>query len=165
MIDPPYASPNYDCPFCRIARSDFSGPVIGGPETDVLRTPEVTAFVGSHWWPRNEGSVIVIPNAHFESIFDLPAEAAAQIHSVAQRVAVAMTSVYRCEGVSTRQHNGPGGGQEVWHYHLHVCRAGATTASTSAPPSATAPRLTSAPTAPPCYVRSSSPNFPEPLSL
>ena len=57
---------------------------------------------------------------HFESIFDLPAEAAAQIHSVAQRVAVAMTSVYRCEGVSTRQHNGPGGGQDVWHYHLHV---------------------------------------------
>ena len=120
MIDPPYASPNYDCPFCRIARSDFSGPVIGGPEADVLRTPEVTAFVGSHWWPRNEGSVIVIPNTHFESIFDLPAEAAAQIHSVAQRVAVAMTSVYRCEGVSTRQHNGPGGGQDVWHYHLHV---------------------------------------------
>ena len=120
MIDPPYASPNYDCPFCRVARSDFSGPVIGGPEADVLCTPEVTAFVGSHWWPRNEGSVIVIPNTHFESIFDLPAEAAAQIHSVAQRVAVAMTSVYRCEGVSTRQHNGPGGSQEVWHYHLHV---------------------------------------------
>ena len=120
MIDPPYAPPNYDCPFCRIARSDFSRPVIGGAEADVLRTPHVTAFVGSHWWPRNEGSVIVIPNTHFESIFDLPAEAAAQIHSVAQRVAVAMTSVYRCEGVSMRQHNGPGGGQEVWHYHLHV---------------------------------------------
>ena len=115
-----HAPPGYDCPFCRIARSEFGGRVIGGAEADVLRTPEVTAFVGSHWWPRNEGSVIVIPNAHFESIFDLPAEAAAQIHTVAQRVAVAMTSVYRCHGISTRQHNGPDGGQEVWHYHLHV---------------------------------------------
>lgn len=110
----------YDCPFCRIARGQFGGPVIGGAEADVLRTADVTAFVGSHWWPRNEGSVIVVPNTHFESIFDLPSEAAAQIHTVAQRVAVAMTSVYRCEGISTRQHNGPGGGQEVWHYHLHV---------------------------------------------
>ncbi len=115
-----YAPPGYDCPFCRIARGQFGGPVLGGAEADVLRTPDVTAFVGSHWWPRNEGSVIVIPNAHYESIFDLPAEAAAQIHAVAQRVAVAMTSVYRCEGVSTRQHNGPGGGQDVWHYHVHV---------------------------------------------
>lgn len=115
-----YAPPDYDCPFCRIARSDFRGQVIGGAEADALRMPDVTAFVSSHWWPRNEGSVIVIPNAHFESIFDLPAEAAAQIHIVAQRVAVAMTSVYRCEGISTRQHNGPAGGQDVWHYHLHV---------------------------------------------
>ncbi|MCY3895070.1 MAG: HIT family protein [Chloroflexi bacterium] len=63
---------------------------------------------------------MVIPSAHFESIFDLPAESAAQIHNVAQRVAVAMSRVYRCDGISTRQHNGPGGGQEVWHYHLHV---------------------------------------------
>ena len=31
-----------------------------------------------------------------------------------------MTSVYRRDGISTRQHNGSGGGQEVWHYHLHV---------------------------------------------
>ena len=115
-----YAPPNYDCPFCRIARSDFGGSVIGGAEADVLRTSDVTAFIGSHWWPRNERSVIVIPNAHFESIFDLPAEAAAQIHAVAQRVAAAMTSVYRCEGISTRQDNGPVGGQDVWHYHLHV---------------------------------------------
>ena len=63
-----YAPPGYDCPFCRIARGTFGGPVRGGAEADVLRTPDVTAFVGSHWWPRNEGSVIVIPNAHHESI-------------------------------------------------------------------------------------------------
>ncbi len=31
-----------------------------------------------------------------------------------------MMSAYGCEGISTRQHSGPGGGQEVWHYHLHV---------------------------------------------
>ena len=29
-------------------------------------------------------------------------------------------AVYDCEGTSFRQHNEPGGDQEVWHYHLHV---------------------------------------------
>lgn len=43
-----YAPPDYDCPFCRIARGNFGGGVIGGAEADVLRTPDVTAFVGSH---------------------------------------------------------------------------------------------------------------------
>jgi len=28
--------------------------------------------------------------------------------------------MYACDGVSTRQHNEPDGGQDVWHYHLHV---------------------------------------------
>jgi len=28
--------------------------------------------------------------------------------------------VYKCDGVSTRQHNEPSGNQDVWHYHLHV---------------------------------------------
>lgn len=27
---------------------------------------------------------------------------------------------FGCEGISTRQHNGPAGDQDVWHYHLHV---------------------------------------------
>jgi histidine triad (HIT) family protein len=31
-----------------------------------------------------------------------------------------MRKVFRCEGISTRQHNGPAGDQDVWHYHLHV---------------------------------------------
>jgi histidine triad (HIT) family protein len=28
--------------------------------------------------------------------------------------------IYGCPGISTRQHNGPEGNQDVWHYHLHV---------------------------------------------
>ena len=28
--------------------------------------------------------------------------------------------LYKCDGVSSRQHNEPDGGQDVWHYHLHV---------------------------------------------
>lgn len=31
-----------------------------------------------------------------------------------------MRATYPCDGVSTRQHNEPGGGQDVWHLHVHV---------------------------------------------
>ena len=47
-------------------------------------------------------------------------EYAAAIHGGAQRVALALKAAYGCPGISTRQHNEPGGGQDVWHYHLHV---------------------------------------------
>jgi histidine triad (HIT) family protein len=33
---------------------------------------------------------------------------------------LALKKAYACDGVSTRQHNEPAGGQDVWHYHLHV---------------------------------------------
>ena len=37
-----------------------------------------------------------------------------------RRLAQAMRDVFRCEGISTRQHNGPTGDQDAWHFHLHV---------------------------------------------
>ena len=51
---------------------------------------------GVRWLPfvsRHERSKLVTPNAHYESIFDLPAAAATQIHAAALRVAMAMASV------------------------------------------------------------------------
>jgi histidine triad (HIT) family protein len=76
--------------------------------------------VSSHQWPNNHGNVLVIPNEHFENIYDLPAGYAADLHRVTRQVALAMKATYSCDGVSTRQHNEPAGNQDVWHYHLHV---------------------------------------------
>jgi len=53
-------------------------------------------------------------------MYDLTPELGAQVLDAARRIALAFKAVYRCAGVSTRQHNEPAGGQEVWHYHLHV---------------------------------------------
>lgn len=61
-----------------------------------------------------------MPNDHFENMYELPAEMAAEIHRVAQLAALAMKNTYHCDGISTRQHNEPAGNQDVWHYHLHV---------------------------------------------
>jgi histidine triad (HIT) family protein len=80
----------------------------------------VSAFISARWWPNNLGHVIVIPNEHFENLYDLPPEYGHAIHDVAREIALALKHVYGCEGISRRQHNEPAGGQDVWHYHLHV---------------------------------------------
>jgi histidine triad (HIT) family protein len=80
----------------------------------------VIAIVGSHQWPNNPGNVLVIPSEHYENIYDLPVRLAAKVNGVAKAVALAIKATYRCDGVSTRQHNEPAGSQDVWHYHVHV---------------------------------------------
>lgn len=68
----------------------------------------------------NVGHVLVIPNEHYENIYDLPAPVSAKIHECARAIALAMKSAYRCDGITLRQNNEPHGGQDVWHYHLHI---------------------------------------------
>jgi histidine triad (HIT) family protein len=110
----------YRCPFCRVAagedlRDDFT------KQADIIfRDSTLTAFVSSAWWPANPGNVLVVPNEHHENVYDIPDAVLAAIQVMGKRVALAMKAAYGCDGTSFRQHNEPGGDQEVWHYHLHV---------------------------------------------
>ena len=116
-----HAPPGYVCPFCRVARGDFQGDGLLTVAEDVVYTTGlVCAFVASHWWRHNPGHVLVAPAAHVENMYDLPKGVAAEVHEAARLVARAMKLGYGCAGVSTRQHNEPAAGQDVWHYHLHV---------------------------------------------
>ena len=113
-----HAPPDYSCPFCL---------VVAGEATDwntqsdvVVRDAETTAFVCPKWWEAAPAHVLVVPNDHFENIYEIPDSALAAVYRTAKRVAAAMLGVYGCDGTSTRQHNEPGGGQDVWHFHVHV---------------------------------------------
>lgn len=111
---------HYECPFCRIV-SGVEKDNKGTKQKDIIyQNNDVTAFIASKWWPNNKGHVLVVPNEHFENIYELPSVMAAEIHKVAQLTALAMKDTYKCDGISTRQHNEPAGNQDVWHYHLHI---------------------------------------------
>jgi len=106
------------CSFCAF---------LSGRETEwntrddvVLRTESVTAFVSPRWWPGIEGNVIVVPNEHVEDLESSGDETVAAVFTAARDVARAMRRAYGCTGTSTRQHNGPGSGQEIPHLHVHV---------------------------------------------
>lgn len=115
-----FAPDGYRCPFCAVVAGQDDDAVWTRQQDVVLRDELVTAFVAAGWWPNNPGHVLVVPNRHFENVFELPVEYAAAVHTAAQHIGHAFWQGYGCEGVSTRQHNGPAGGQDVWHYHLHV---------------------------------------------
>lgn len=109
---------NYLCPFC-----DW----LLGNETDlkqnsdiVLQDNYITAFVAPKWWVNNPGHVIIIPNEHYENLYDIPDDLLGKIASASKRLAIAMRNSYDCTGTSIRQHNEPDGNQDVWHYHMHL---------------------------------------------
>ena len=115
-----HAPANYICPFCSLIQNHENEHVLSVQNDIIYQDSHITAFIGSHQWPNNHGNVIIVPNEHFENIYDLPGHYAEKIHRLAQKIALAMKVVYACDGVSTRQHNEPGGSQDVWHYHQHI---------------------------------------------
>jgi histidine triad (HIT) family protein len=115
-----HAPAGYVCPFCLIVAGREEPPAATRQADVVYRDELVTAFVASDWRPNNPGHVLVVPNQHYENVYDLPFDEGAQIQSVVREVALAMKRAYGCDGVSTVQHNEPAGYQDVWHYHVHV---------------------------------------------
>lgn len=70
MGTPSHAPDGYACPFCRNVATGGSDL----PLEIVHRDDDVFVKVNPGWWPNNPGSVLVIPIAHHENVFDLPVE-------------------------------------------------------------------------------------------
>lgn len=112
-----HAPPGYDCPFCRIAQMLPSPP----PEAAVvLIEPEVFASIPLHHYAGIMGNCLIVPRSHYENVLDIPDNLGTDFFRATRRLAQAMRRALGCEGISTRQHNGPAGDQDVWHFHLHV---------------------------------------------
>jgi histidine triad (HIT) family protein len=80
----------------------------------------VFALVPTHHYGGTRGNCLVIPRIHYENVLDIPDGLGNDFFRATRRLADAMMGAFGCEGISTRQHNGPAGDQDVWHYHLHV---------------------------------------------
>lgn len=115
-----HAPQEYRCPFCLLVqgKEELQNEL---KQTDIiLQTAEITAFVATRKYPNNQGHVLIIPNEHFENIYDLPLALSSKIHALSRDIALAMKTEYQCDGILLRQHNEPAGDQNIWHYHLHV---------------------------------------------
>ena len=111
---------NYECPLCLIINGKDNPDNFAKASDIFYKDNLITAFVGGKWWPSNKGGTVIIPNKHFENLYDIGNEYGHKIFDFSKKLASALREVYKCDGVSTRQHNELAGNQDVWHYHLHV---------------------------------------------
>ncbi|MEN8253255.1 MAG: HIT domain-containing protein [Patescibacteria group bacterium] len=113
-----HAPSDYFCIFCNFAQGGESE---HKKQSDIVyKNEKVIAFVSPKWWVGNKGHIIVIPRKHFENIYEIDEDYLSEVQVIGKKVAIAMKKAYECDGISFRQHNEPAGGQDVWHYHLHV---------------------------------------------
>lgn len=112
-----HAPPGYECPFCDIADMLPSH----APESAIVFVDtNVFALVPTHHYAGIKGNCLVVPRSHYENVLDIPDDLGTDFFRATRRLAHAMQNALGCEGISTRQHNGPAGNQDVWHFHLHV---------------------------------------------
>jgi histidine triad (HIT) family protein len=115
-----HASQDYDCLICLGINGSNNAKTLIVADDIVYRDERVTALINSFWMKNNPGHVIIVPNKHFENIYELPDELGAHIHVVAKKMALAMKKAYGCDGIMTLQNNEPASGQHAFHYHLHI---------------------------------------------
>ncbi|RTL33789.1 MAG: HIT family protein [Burkholderiales bacterium] len=70
--------------------------------------------------PQTDGHALVIPKASAVTLFDLPDEAAAACMRTVRKIGNAQKQGLGADGVVLMQLNGPGAGQTVPHFHIHV---------------------------------------------
>jgi histidine triad (HIT) family protein len=100
-----------NCIFCKIAAGTI-------PSIKLWEDAETLAFMDIN--PANDGHCLVIPKAHFPTVFALAPEAFAAAGRTVIKIAKAVQAALTPDGINLLQANGAGAGQSVLHFHIHV---------------------------------------------
>jgi histidine triad (HIT) family protein len=100
-----------NCVFCKIVAGTI-------PCFKLHEDSETLAFMDIN--PVHDGHCLVIPKAHYPTLFELPQAAFAATGRVAIKIATAVNATLKPDGLNLLQSNGPGAAQSVPHFHLHI---------------------------------------------
>jgi histidine triad (HIT) family protein len=103
-----------DCIFCKIADNK-------SPASFVYKDEQVIAFMDNK--PVSEGHTLVIPRKHYENIYTTPDEDVAYLFKIVKKVALAVKTAIKADGIRLVQSNGGAAGQVVFHIHVHIIPA------------------------------------------
>jgi len=79
-----------------------------------------TALVMMDIFPQSKGHTLVIPKAASRNLFDADPAALAAVMPLVQRVAIAVQSATKADGIRLAQFNEAPAGQTVFHLHFHL---------------------------------------------
>ena len=89
-----HAPPGYICPFCLLIQGKENEQTQLKQTDIVFQTADITVFMATRKWPNNGGHVLIIPNEHFENIYELPLHLSSEIHALSRNIALAMESCF-----------------------------------------------------------------------
>lgn len=115
-----HAPNNYKCPICLGVKGIENEDTLLKQADLVYKDELVSVYINSFWIDTAKGHVIVVPNDHYENLYELPPEVGHRVFDVSQKIALAMKKAYKCDGTTLRQNNEPAGNQHAFHYHLHI---------------------------------------------
>ncbi|RNF39456.1 HIT family protein [Planococcus salinus] len=99
-----------DCIFCKIIEGEI-------PSVKVYEDDHVYAFMDI--MPLSKGHTLLIPKSHKANIYELSSEEAANLFSVAPKIAQAIKETFEPVGMNLLNNAGEQAGQSVFHFHLH----------------------------------------------
>lgn len=100
-----------DCIFCKIHAGEI-------PSQRVYEDARCFAILDIN--PVSWGHVLILPREHHETWTDLPAELAAHLATVTQKIAVAVKKAAGAEGFNLLMNNHRSSGQAIFHAHFHI---------------------------------------------
>jgi len=114
------APKDYICPICLGVEGIENDDTLLRQADLVFQDDLVSVFINSFWLKTVEAQVIVVPNEHFENLYEIPAKVGHRIIDVSKKIALAIKKAYKADGITIRQNNEPAGDQHAFHYHMHV---------------------------------------------
>jgi histidine triad (HIT) family protein len=100
-----------DCIFCAIVQGRALAETIFEDE-------ETLAFMDIN--PANPGHTLVIPKRHVRDVYELDEETAAAVMKATVKVTRAIKRALQPNGMNLVQSNERAGGQDVFHFHMHI---------------------------------------------
>ena len=86
--------------------------------TSVFESEELIAFLDIS--PVNKGHTLLVPKAHMETLFDMPAGIGETLFAAMKQVGSAVMKATGAEGLNVVQNNYSAAGQQVPHVHWHL---------------------------------------------
>ena len=95
-----------NCIFCKIANGEIPSKTLY--EDEVFR---VILDLG----PAAKGHALILPKSHYANLYELPEDTAANVMTLAKKMAARITDRLHCDGFNLVQNNGEIAGQTVFH--------------------------------------------------
>lgn len=102
---------NDDCIFCKLIGREI-------PSNIVYEDDNTLAFLDAK--PVNRGHTLVLPKGHYKNIYEIPDDLLQNLITIIKKVALAVESGARADGINIHLNNDPVAGQEIPHIHFHI---------------------------------------------